>query len=246
MAQLEICLSSDSDYLVQNIAKVCAAGADSIELCSQMAEQGLSVPAAVLRQARQACRADTKLRVMIRSRAGDFVYSPAEKQLMLQQINQAAELGADGVVLGAVLPDNQLDQHFMQTAAELCKRLTLDCTMHRAFDLCQNSAATLDLLVMLGVKRVLSNGTPWLSGLPISAGMAELAALQRHNQQRLTLVAGGGVTADNLPFLRRQLADGPQLCWHLYSAVLTGQQIDAQKLQTVRRLVKAVVASEHV
>ena len=66
MAQIEICLDSDSRYLTQNIQAVCAAGIDSIELCSQMAQQGLSVGADALRQARAACNFSTQLRVMLR------------------------------------------------------------------------------------------------------------------------------------------------------------------------------------
>ena len=125
----------------------------------------------------------------------------------------------------------------MQTAVQHCQTLGLDCSMHRAFDACLNAHTTLDLLAAMGMQRILTNGTPWLSGLSITAGITKLAALQHYNQQRLTLVLGGGVTAENLPFLRSQLADNLQLCWHLYSAVLTEQQIDQQKLLKVSRLV---------
>lgn len=234
MAQIEICLDSDSCYLTQNIRTVCAAGIDSIELCSQMALQGLSVSADALRQARAACNSHTQLRVMLRPRAGNFVYSVSEQQQIQAQLLQAAQLGADGIVVGALAADAQPDLPFLTGLLQQCRQLGLACTFHRAFDACISPAAALEQLLALGVQRLLSNGTPWQQQQSITQGTRQLAALQQYIAGRMVLVAGGGVTLANLPQLQQTLHDNAQLCWHLHSAVLTEGKVDSAKLEQLQ------------
>ena len=47
-------------------------------------------------------------RILIRPRFGDFCYSKYEKELILEQIQAFREEGAQGVVIGALLPDGSL------------------------------------------------------------------------------------------------------------------------------------------
>ncbi|WP_240222631.1 copper homeostasis protein CutC [Rheinheimera hassiensis] len=234
MAQIEICLDSDSCYLTQNIRTVCAAGIDSIELCSQMAQQGLSVSADALRQARAACNSHTQLRVMLRPRAGNFVYSQPEQQQIQAQLLQAAKLGADGIVVGALTTDAQPDLPFLTGLLQQSRQLGLACTFHRAFDACTSPAETVEQLLALGVQRLLSNGTPWQQQQSITQGVRQLATLQQYIAGRLMLVAGGGVTLANLPQLQQTLHDNTQLCWHLHSAVLTDGKVDSAKLERLQ------------
>ncbi|SEH55697.1 copper homeostasis protein [Rheinheimera pacifica] len=234
MAQIEICLDSDSRYLTQNIRTVCAAGIDSIELCSQMAQQGLSVSADALRQARAACNSHTQLRVMLRPRAGNFVYSVPEQQQIQAQLLQAAKLGADGIVVGALTTDAQPDLPFLTGLLQQCRQRGLACTFHRAFDACTSPAEAIEQLLALGVQRLLSNGTPWQQQQSITQGVRQLATLQQYIAGRLVLVAGGGVTLANLPQLQQTLHDNAQLCWHLHSAVLTEDKVDAAKLEQLQ------------
>ncbi|HEX5791644.1 MAG TPA: copper homeostasis protein CutC [Rheinheimera sp.] len=234
MAQIEICLDSDSRYLTQNIRTVCAAGIDSIELCSQMAQQGLSVSAEALRQARTACNSDTQLRVMLRPRAGNFVYSVSEQQQIQAQLLEAAKLGADGIVVGALTADAQPDLAFLAGLLQQCRQLGLSSTFHRAFDACSSPAETVEQLLTLGVQRLLSNGTPWQQQQSITQGIRQLATLQQYIAGRLVLVAGGGVTLANLPQLQQTLHDNAQLCWHLHSAVLTEGKVDSAKLEQLQ------------
>lgn len=239
MAQIEICLDSDSRYLTQNIQAVCAAGIDSIELCSQMAQQGLSVSAEALRQARAACNSHTQLRVMLRPRAGNFIYSVSEQQQIQAQLLEAAKLGADGIVVGALTADAQPDMPFLTLLLQQCRQLGLACTFHRAFDACSSPAETVEQLLILGVQRILSNGTPWQQQQSITQGVRQLAALQQYIAGRLVLVAGGGVTLANLPQLQQTLYDNAQLCWHLHSAVLSEGKVDGAKLERLQHCLAA-------
>ena len=47
--------------------------------------------------------------VLARPRAGDFVYSSEEADVMAGQVEEALEAGADGIVLGALTPDGHVD-----------------------------------------------------------------------------------------------------------------------------------------
>ena len=199
-----------------------------------MAQQGLSVSDEALRQARAACSAHTQLRVMLRPRAGNFVYSQPEQQQIQAQLLQAAKLGADGIVVGALTTDAQPDLPFLTLLLQQCRQLGLACTFHRAFDACASPARAADQLLRLGVQRILSNGTPWQQQQSITQGVRQLATLQQYIAGRLVLVAGGGVTLSNLPQLQQTLHDNAQLCWHLHSAVLTEGKVDSAKLEQLQ------------
>ena len=79
-----------------------AGGADRLELCADL-DAGGTTPARAL-VAEVLARVSVPVLVMIRPRAGDFVYSRAELDRMRDDIAVAIELGASGIVLGALDP----------------------------------------------------------------------------------------------------------------------------------------------
>ncbi|KAG2431888.1 hypothetical protein HXX76_009381 [Chlamydomonas incerta] len=131
---------------------------------------------------------------MVRPRGGgDFVYSEAEVQVMLEDIRAAKACGADGVVFGALRPDGAIDAHTTGLLWTLASDLGLDATFHRAFDMTPDLAAALDALMLLGVPRVLTSG-----GAPSALeGADTLAALVHRALGRISVLAGGGVTPGN-------------------------------------------------
>ena len=54
-------------------------------------------------------RTDIPVRVLLRPRFGDFLYSDEEYELLRRQVRRFAALGADGVVIGLLRPDGTLD-----------------------------------------------------------------------------------------------------------------------------------------
>ena len=90
-------------------------GADRIELCDNLSVGGTTPSAGMIAEA---CRRLTiPVHVLIRPRAGDFVYSPAELAAMRFDIETARKLGAAGVVLGVLRTDATIDRE--QTARSL-------------------------------------------------------------------------------------------------------------------------------
>src|SRR6478752_9663872 len=75
-----------------------AGGADRVELCDNLAVGGTTPSAGTIAEA---CRwLSIPVHVLIRPRAGDFVYSEPELAVMRRDMEAAKALGAGGVVLG--------------------------------------------------------------------------------------------------------------------------------------------------
>ena len=103
MALLEVCCGNP-----ESVDAAVLGGARRIELCADLEADGLTPPTAWIRAAKARYPSLT-VHVLIRPRAGDFVYSPAEADVMAGQIEEALDAGADGIVLGALTPEGDVD-----------------------------------------------------------------------------------------------------------------------------------------
>lgn len=165
-------------------------GADRIELCANLREGGTTPSFGTLVEARERLR--IPIHVLIRPRGGDFLYDEAEAAVMRRDIAACVQAGADGVVIGALDADGDID-------VALCRRLIeaagpLDVTFHRAFDAARDRESALETIVALGCKRILTSG-----GAPSAPqGADTLAQLVRQAAGRIAIMAGGGVNADNV------------------------------------------------
>jgi copper homeostasis protein len=172
-----------------------AGGAQRIELCSNLAEGGVSPDSATL----AACVAQLTIPivVMVRPRAGNFTYSAIEHAVMLEEIRRTQDAGAHGIVTGALRPDGTIDH---TRAAELVAAARpLPVTFHRAFDECRDAARALETVIALGASRVLTSG----QGRSAPDGAAAIAQLVRLAAERITIVAGGGINGKNVAALVR-------------------------------------------
>ena len=166
-----------------------AGGADRLELCANLDAGGTTPSATLITAIRE--RVELPLLVMIRPREGDFVYSDDELSRMYEDVAMAGALGASGVVFGVLDTFDRLDLE--RTAALVEAADGLSVTFHRAIDEVPRRVIAMDALAALGVTRVLSSG-----GAPsASDGMDELRAMVQRAGDRLTVVAGGGVRANN-------------------------------------------------
>jgi copper homeostasis protein len=129
---------------------------------------------------------------MIRPRAGEFVYSTNELDIMARQLDEAMASGAAGLVLGVLQPDRRVD--VSRTGALVARAAGLPVTFHRAFDETPNLESALAGVIEAGVSRVLTSGgaATALDGAP------RLAALVREGGDRIVVVAGGGVREHNV------------------------------------------------
>ncbi len=165
-------------------------GADRIELFDNLAEGGTTPSFGSIALARE--QLQIPLFVLIRPRPGDFHYDALEGELMLRDIQQCRALGCDGVVIGALDADGQVD-------LPLCRELVqaagpMQVTFHRAFDAARDLSAALEDVISLGCQRVLSSG----GQASAEAGAVALAALVKQAAGRIRIMAGAGITPRNI------------------------------------------------
>jgi copper homeostasis protein len=146
---IEVCVDS-----VESAVAAEKGGAKRVELCCALLEGGLTPSAGAIALARE--KIAIGLNVIIRPRGGDFLYTNDEHEAMLRDIETAKSLGADGVVIGVLTADAEVD--VVRTRELLDRARPLPVTFHRAFDMTRDPFAALETLVSLGIDRVLTSG----------------------------------------------------------------------------------------
>ncbi|MDH8679686.1 copper homeostasis protein CutC [Fusibacter bizertensis] len=164
-------------------------GADRFELCENLAEGGTTPSYGTISLVHHKIGIPTL--VMIRPRGGDFVYSQEEIDIMKLDIEMCKQIGVSGVVFGVLTPENLLDIQTMKTLVEIAKPLQITC--HMAFDDIENQAEALEYLIELGIDRVLTKGGKHSA----MDNTDHLAKLVKQADDRIIIVAGGGVDASN-------------------------------------------------
>lgn len=181
---LEVCVDD-----VAGLEAAIDGGADRIELCSALSVGGLT-PSAGLMSAAQ--RSPIPCYAMIRPRAGDFIYSAAEIDIMTNDIYFAASAGLAGVVFGANLPDGRLDSEVL---IALCNAVaTMPRTLHRAFDLVPDMAEAIELAVECGFDRILTSGR----AASAAQGLDDLGKAVEIANGRISIMPGSGVNLDTI------------------------------------------------
>ncbi|KRE87078.1 copper homeostasis protein CutC [Rhodanobacter sp. Soil772] len=168
-------------------------GAGRVELCTALELGGLTPSHAQIALTRERLR--VPLYVLIRPRAGDFLYSELECEVMQRDIETCVTLGCDGVVLGVLDANGEVDMP--RCRALIAAAGALGVTFHRAFDLSRDPARTLEAIVALGCERVLTSGTQ-ASAVDGAALIRDLVA---QAAGRLAVMPGAGVTAQNIAAL---------------------------------------------
>jgi copper homeostasis protein len=189
------------EIAVQDLAGVAVAldaGAERVELCSALEVGGLTPSSGLIAAAVEmaATRAVPDfVHVLIRPRAGGFVYRASEVDVIRRDVVAAISAGASGVVIGALTAVGTID---VDTVAALVEAADgRQVTFHRAIDAVGDPLSNLDLLISLGVTRVLTSGGSAVSG----DGRVMLARLVERSAGRIQIMAGGGVTVADIPAL---------------------------------------------
>ena len=122
---LECCVDS-----VESAIAAAKGGADRLELCAALIIGGISPIPALFAQIRKVC--SLPIRVLLRPRLGDFLYTEHEYEIIRQEVQQFKDMGADGVVIGCLTPDGNLNMTQMSELVEAAGSMKI--TLHRAFD----------------------------------------------------------------------------------------------------------------
>jgi copper homeostasis protein len=189
---LEVCVDSPEGLLA-----AVTGGADRVELCSALALGGLTPTTTMIASAGVA---EVPCVVMIRPRPGNFIWTEVEIDHMTAEIDEAMELGADGIVIGANRPDGRLD-------SKVLKRLLAQCdpdaqkVLHRCIDLTPDPVEAVETAIQLGFDRILTSG----GALRAVDGLGKLKAMFDRARGRIDIMPGAGIRADNIAALRALL-----------------------------------------
>ena len=146
---LEVCVDSvESAINAQN------GGADRIELCSNLIIGGTTPFLSLFKEVKK--HIYIPLKVMIRPRFGDFLYTEYEKEMMTEDVETFKELGADGIVFGILTQNGNIDMEACEKLKRKAGNMTI--TFHRAFDLCRDPLKAYNELEKLGIDMLLTSG----------------------------------------------------------------------------------------
>lgn len=170
-------------------------GADRIELCQGLSEGGLTPSPAFTEWCCKNLTLD--IAVLIRPRSGDFLYSEEEFEIICNDVIFCRERGVNGVVVGFLKADGSVDSDKLKKIVSIAG--DMEVVFHRAFDRCRSWEEALEELIACGCKRVLT------SGLHDTAfeGRETLKKIISKAGQRITILAGSGITSDNVEELYR-------------------------------------------
>ncbi len=173
-----------------------AGGADRVELCDNLDVGGTTPSLGTIAEACRSLR--IPVHVLIRPRAGGFVYSDRELSAMQRDVETARDLGAAGVVIGVLDRLGRVDRDRNAVLVEAARPISI--TFHKAIDQTLDPIEAIEDLIAIGVDRVLSSGRQpsALEGVGMLSRMVELA------EGRLRVMAGGRLTIEHLSAIIRE------------------------------------------
>jgi len=184
---VEVCANS-----LESARNAQRAGADRIELCSELGVGGVTPSAGLIQLVKKELR--IPIHVLIRPRGGHFTYSNAEFEVMKADILACKALGVHGIVSGILREDFSVDIERTKALVELAKPLHF--TFHRAFDWVVDPLEAIKQLEELGVQTILTSGAQPSAEIGINL----LKSWQQNTS--LTIMAGGGVSPKNASKLK--------------------------------------------
>lgn len=180
---LEICVDN-----VESAINAEKGGGTRLELCSNLIIGGTTPTESLFKEIRK--NVNIPINVLIRPRFGDFLYSEYELNIIENEIKMFRELGADGIVTGALTKDGEIDIKNMERF--ISKAGNIPITFHRAFDVCKDPIKAFNELKKLGVKTILTSGQQenCLKGKELLKELVDLSETDNKNQPEILVGAG--------------------------------------------------------
>ena len=201
---LEVCCGSAEDVL-----EAAAAGADRVELNSDLFHGGLTPTVGALRVAKQ--ETGIPVMTMVRPREGGFRYRDTEFRVCLEDARQLLKNGSDGLVFGFLSPDGRIDAERTRILAEIAQEAGKESVFHRAIDVVPDWKEAVDLLAELHITRILTSG----QAPDVSDATDTIREMIAYAGGRIQILPGAGITPRNIGRVARETgADQLHLAVH--------------------------------
>ena len=172
--------------------------ADRIEFCQRLDLGGVTPDHDLIRTAVNKIKIPVK--IMIRPRGGDFIYSDSEVNRMKSDIKYCKSIGVKEVVLGALNNKREVDHTLTQLLAKLA--IPMKVTFHKAIDEVSNYMNALKTLsTMENIDSVLTSGTKENA----LAGKDYIKIASEMFSETLNIIAAGSITNTNLKEVHSEL-----------------------------------------
>lgn len=188
--RLEICVDS-----VISALNAQEAGAHRIELCDNLEEGGTTPGPGKIIEVRK--NVDIDVNVLIRPRGSDFLYSEIEYDVMRRDIEFCGESGVDGIVIGILLKDGNIDVGRTAKLAEIARPMSV--TFHRAFDMSADPVKGLEDIIKTGAGRLLTSGMKNKA----HEGISLIQKLVNDAGRRIIIMPGSGINETNIAEIAR-------------------------------------------
>ena len=183
---IECCVESLSEALIAE-----KRGAGQLELCSDLANDGLTPDTALTEKILETI--SIPLKVMIRHRKGDFFYDKSDISIIRNQINSMKLIGIKHVVFGSLTHLNRINLEQIKMVSEWA--YPMNVTYHKAIDLSENFFEDTELLLQFkNVKSLLTSG----QASTAEKGYLTLKRLLADFGKNIKIISAGSITDKNL------------------------------------------------
>ena len=182
-------------------------GADQLEVCSRLDLEGLTPDIEFVEQIIEEIKLPVK--VMIRSRGGNFIYNEEELEEMVLSIRKFKSLSIHGFVFGALsVGKKNVTTIDMSAIYMICREAApFPVTIHKAIDHCDNIPAEVNKLKSVSnIRYILSSG----GQVTAAVGCEMLVLMQAIAWPEIEIIAAGKITNAN----RQQLFQKTQLRYY--------------------------------
>jgi len=230
--------------MLENIIECCAnsvnsaligieAGANRVELCANLEEGGTTPKLEDIKTLRKLTKVN--IHVLILPNANKFIYPKEEFQQIINDIEYCKKIGCNGVVIGAL--NKNLSINISQTKAMVKAAKPMKVTFHRAFDITTNLEKNLEKIITCKCDYLLTSGQK----SSVEKGMKNLKQLGKLANNRIKILAGGGVNHKNI----KTLYDIGIREFHLSGSKKNKLGILETKFENINKAVKELTTLEN-
>lgn len=186
--QLSFELCTDDPRAIAYAAKL---GYHRVELCTGIEVGGLTPNIGLIKECTKIT--NIEVHVLLRHRPGDFVYNDTDLAIYMEDIKSMHSLGVKGIVTGCLHADQQLNEAFCAKLSDYANSLQLEISFHRAFDFVQDPKETMETLIKLAYKRILTSG----GNKSAEEGLDNIQKYVEWASGRIEIMAGSGINTRN-------------------------------------------------